>query len=691
MSGPTDQCLVCLDLHTTAAVPEYVKANAHRCILCHLLAQICTLHEQTTDGRAGLLMLYQLRGEQGLRIAVVPHETAGHSSAANNVYRVISVSQEIPQLPFDLPIRKIVSPAPSVQEIARYLLNWLSWCAKNHHVCERVQGEQKTDGSKPPARLLQLGSTENPTLRVVDFLDPETKFAALSYCWGKGQQVKLTSTTLGDFRAAIAEDALPQTIKDAIILTRELGIEYLWIDALCIIQDSAEDWQAESGKMANVYGAAYVVISADRGESCDAGFLGSRATPYEVIHLGHENIEGSDNGNINSTGPMYAFIKKGNRVDTGELMHNFVLSGYLSEQQMASACPVYGRGWCLQEQVLATRLAHFSDCEVVMECAEGIGCECGALSAGGDDGAATLVPYNPPELLSEPRKPQWHQTRMGRDTRVMLDAWWACVEQYSVRQLTVDTDRLPAMSGIAQSLSACDLGDYCAGLWQEDLPSGLLWGIKRGFNANTHRPTKYTAPSWSWASILGPVLRPDKPSPLSALREASNSLGNAALVGHRAEMVGFKANYDSSNPFGSLTGGSLTLKATVIGLQVQSISDQGKWHDYLELYGGSNDRISGTKALVPHYPHHNCSEIDLFPSRESQELNLYFETLEVYGVLIDYAGPAQGSVEAHAFAALLIAASRRLDGAYERIGRVNMWIDGGWKPQALEHRDILLV
>jgi hypothetical protein len=483
--------------------------------------------------------------------------------------------------------------------------------------------------------------------------------------------VKLQNKNLAEFTSAIPEDTLPQTIKDAIILTRALGVSHIWIDALCIIQNDAQDWEVEAAKMASVYGGAHVVLSAARGESCNSGFLGPRRYSHQVLSLGTDG---------RNPEPVYALLQVGNRVCAGEKMHDFVLSGYLSERNLATACPVYGRGWCLQEQVLAARLVHFTDSEMVMECAEAVACECDAVSG---QNRQHCLPNHPPDLPPTPRKPHWHQTtRVSKDVKQVLGAWWSCVEQYSVRHLSVETDRLPAISGIAESLSECGLGSYCAGIWAADLPSGLLWGVIPQHPAKPRRPAEYTAPSWSWASVMAPVLRPGQPVPLSFLGD------KACLFPARAEVVKAECEPRSVSPFGRLLRAFLTLKATIIALEARSISDQGVWHDYLELYSAPDDRIDGSRCIVAHYPLHSCAELDVFPSRESRELNIYLGTLALLAVVIDYNGPGTA---AQSFGALLVTPSGQEKGAFARVGRVNLWVDDMWKPGVFNPREIVLV
>lgn len=103
--------------------------------------------------------------------------------------------------------------------------------------------------------------------------------AALSYCWGASLPLTTTTTNLQAYQSAISFDTLPQTLQDAILIVRWMGIEYIWIDCLCILQDSKTDWEHEAARMAHVYSDAYSTIAASRAEHCGEGFLGLRTIP----------------------------------------------------------------------------------------------------------------------------------------------------------------------------------------------------------------------------------------------------------------------------------------------------------------------------------------------------------------------------------------------------------------------------
>lgn len=105
--------------------------------------------------------------------------------------------------------------------------------------------------------------------------EEEIKYTALSYCWGKSQNFVTTIDNLEGMREKIPWEKLPLTIQDAILITRGLGIRYIWVDALCIIQDSPQDWRAESTKMAEIYGGSFLTISAALGDSVHHGLMQS--------------------------------------------------------------------------------------------------------------------------------------------------------------------------------------------------------------------------------------------------------------------------------------------------------------------------------------------------------------------------------------------------------------------------------
>ena len=202
-----------------------------------------------------------------------------------------------------------------------------------------------------PIRLIDVGNIDPEILRLYHCKRKETlKYAALSHCWGKlaVEHKRQFCTTDDNFEARLNRfnfSDLPKTFRDAVQVTRELGIQYLWIDSVCIIQENKKDWEHEAKRMEGIFAMAYCTIAATSASNSNAGFL-ERNDRREFVHaqdaLGRQfylctNIDDFDN-------------------DVGEAALN-------------------KRAWVMQERVLSRRTIHFSANQVYFECGKGVYCE----------------------------------------------------------------------------------------------------------------------------------------------------------------------------------------------------------------------------------------------------------------------------------------------------------------------------
>src|ERR1700712_828375 len=149
--------------------------------------------------------------------------------------------------------------------------SWLERCLKNHSSCNPPAELHKT-----PKRLINVGSeSRNPFLVESSPCSEQMIWVSLSYCWGQGPSMMMLSRdNLGAMKNGIPLNKLDPTIQDAILVTRALNISYIWIDALCIIQDDdKKDWSEQAPKMNEIYGGSVLTLVVADAESVEDGFL----------------------------------------------------------------------------------------------------------------------------------------------------------------------------------------------------------------------------------------------------------------------------------------------------------------------------------------------------------------------------------------------------------------------------------
>jgi hypothetical protein len=148
---------------------------------------------------------------------------------------------------------------------------WLRQCLENHQECRVAPTAGR---SSFPGRLLhvdQCGQKPRVQLRETESMSSMVPYFVLSHCWGGANVLKLTQSSLPSMLNSVSFSSLPKTFQDAIYTTLELGYSYLWIDSLCIIQDSTLDWAAQSAIMGDIYYNAILCIAAVASRSGSDG------------------------------------------------------------------------------------------------------------------------------------------------------------------------------------------------------------------------------------------------------------------------------------------------------------------------------------------------------------------------------------------------------------------------------------
>jgi hypothetical protein len=323
-----------------------------------------------------------------------------------------------------------------------------------------------------PKRLLHFSSDQ---VRLVESdtefnsqAKPTNKYATLSHCWGKTQHIKTTRSNICNFQQNIPWDDLCATFQDALTVARRLNIDWIWIDALCIIQDDAKDWEVESAKMCAYYANAFITISAASSVDGTVHFLGPRNPAWESTTVDFLNGNGSLSKIL--ARPICARDPYTDNEFWGPLME---------------------RAWAFQENILSRRIVHYTESDIIWECESSLKTESG------------VQPRNyKPKFMSAALE------RFGGDPYL---CWYDLVQQYSSRTLTYPSDKLVAISGLALRIQQLTPSRYIAGLWEDNIALGLCWYNPSGYRTPNRPQPKATCKgdyvwlSWSWVSIDGPV------------------------------------------------------------------------------------------------------------------------------------------------------------------------------------------
>lgn len=357
---------------------------------------------------------------------------------------------------------------------------WIDDCANHHKTCT-----PRLDVPLP-TRILDLSSPEgNMDLRLRDSSEETGRYAALSHCWGKTKPIQLTTETLEHFQKGISFSELPKTFQDAVVATRNLGLSFLWIDSLCIIQNSTKDWEEQCGKMAQFYMNAEVTLAGPAASGCNSGFLHSRPEPRRKITL---DFHGSGSG--------------GNGLDHVSLLHYGITEAWSSVMPELDS-PLAKRGWVLQESLLSCRVLYFGSSRMYLECFQNARFE------------SCHVPIIWASLSTKTINASKARIDRFQNNPDGFKYWRSILEAYSKKLLTNPTDRLPALSGLASEIHKVTNAEYLAGIWREDIFKGLAWHIPSYAweNPSPVSPSQeYIAPSWSWAAakhefIFSPTYR----------------------------------------------------------------------------------------------------------------------------------------------------------------------------------------
>lgn len=396
------------------------------------------------------------------------------------------------------------------------IVSWAEECGRDHFLCGSQTGfiaMPITSSRMLPRRVLYVGNAKDYSdirLFESDFCDGV--YLALSHAWGNHLTIKTTTTNLDQWKKNIPWKELSKTFQDAICITRKIGVCYLWVDALCIIQDDKNDWEAEAANMAKIYRDALIVISATLSADGSGGCFSNRQTSREVGVL--QDDDGTET-------KVFARLKLPHE-PFGQT-HQVSIHPHRDEDESLGQDsiakrerdigehPVLQRAWCYQERLLSRRTLHYTKRELIWECVQTTSCECGMLPRSSDDVNSIRRQMNTVRIdYANPTM----SLLMGMDSGPpywLPEDWGKIIQQYSHKRLSYATDTLAALAGLASTLHRGEgiyLGKYLVGLWERGIDTYLGW---MPFSKEVVRPrdrAQCSFPSWSWASIDTPFYWP---------------------------------------------------------------------------------------------------------------------------------------------------------------------------------------
>ncbi|KIW00664.1 uncharacterized protein PV09_07851 [Verruconis gallopava] len=377
--------------------------------------------------------------------------------------------------------------------------SWFDGCVSCHQSC----------GSREawlPTRLIDLGdSGADNQLKLISTKahDIHSPYMTLSYQWSSTEEssIKLTNENIQGLHQSISVHGLPRVVRDAIYLTRAFGVRYLWVDRLCIVQGSSEDWSREAALMGRVYSTSVCTIAASDADEPGKGCFFDR-DPRSIL-------------------PWKSNLRIFNHQKEAFIITPSVgLSLDIDPKQCKSwrdgvwLSPLYSRGWVLQESLLSRRIIHCTKRQLYWECDRLVASEVFPKGIPQMYQAADSFGHLRIYLASKLPYSSSNRGHSGSNENHSVDVaargndatgfshsqWISIVEAYTKCQLTHANDRLIAISSVADLLRRSE-GEYAAGIWKHHFTDGLLWARSEQRLEFQSKMQRSDGPTWSWASI----------------------------------------------------------------------------------------------------------------------------------------------------------------------------------------------
>src|SRR3569833_44720 len=455
----------------------------------------------------------------------------------------ICTSKDTPWLKKKVPHLSLgndVPPTTASEQSLSWLRQQVQNCTSTHASCSAASLLSL------PSRLIDVGTGSGPgAVRLCEPKEERAPNVCMSHCWGRKPFLRTLFTNINSHRREIPWEELPLTFQETVILTRRLGLRYVWIDSLCIIQDDQDDWRREAANLAAIFQNSYLVITAARSAGPDEGLFASLSEGFKTY-------------TIEAVG------------DDGAAEHIYCRQSFQHIQSQTGrllgtppALPTLKRGWIFQERFLSPRVVHFGPEEMSWECLEDMTCQCAGQRDISESYAAAGAPRWLRQMLERTSRPKSYYNLATWQTlqeAELENCWHRLVEDYTRLDLTFEKDIFPAISGLAKQFQRIKGSQYLAGLWQDSLRKDLLWRVEPKHSEDSasdsawaQRPQNWRAPSWSWASV----------------KSAVQFIDPTEGMDYSCEVIDASCSLACPDPTGEVTAGHVTLRGRLIPTTVR--------------------------------------------------------------------------------------------------------------------------